>query len=128
MARHPITCRNIETVENIKAALLTSHHAFPVMNSRGNVVGLIPKNFLIVLIKNKAWYIWDKDTALQEHLAQKSNMDKFQRKVTLQQVKNQSLMQSNKESAQQVLTLKNEDQYQMRRKDTMVAYTGFFDS
>jgi hypothetical protein len=51
------------------------------------------------LIKNKAWYIWDKDTALQEHLAQKSNMDKFQRKVTLQQVKNQSLMQSNKESA-----------------------------
>lgn len=98
------------------------------MNSRGNVVGLIPKNFLIVLIKNKAWYIWDKDTALQEHLAQKNNMDKFQRKVTLQQVKNQSLMQSNKESAQQVLTLKNEDQYQMRRKDTMVAYTGFFDS
>jgi len=77
MARAPITCRNIETVENIKAALLTSHHGFPVMNSKGNVVGLIPKNFLIVLIKNKAWYIWDKDTALQEHLAQKSNMDKF---------------------------------------------------
>ena len=77
MARSPITCRNIETVENIKAALLTSHHGFPVMNSKGNVVGLIPKNFLIVLIKNKAWYIWDKDTALQEHLAQKSNMDKF---------------------------------------------------
>jgi hypothetical protein len=37
-------------------------------------------------------------------------------------------MQSNRESASQILTLKNEDQYQMRRKDTMVAYTGFFDS
>lgn len=85
MARHPITCRNIETVENIKTALLSSHHGFPVMNSKGNVVGLIPKNFLIVLIKNKAWYIWDKDTALQDHLTHKETMDKFQRKVTLQQ-------------------------------------------
>lgn len=77
MARDPITCRNIETVENIKTALLSSHHGFPVMNSKGNVVGLIPKNFLIVLIKNKAWYIWDKDSAYQESQTQKGNMDKF---------------------------------------------------
>ena len=63
MATNLITLRNIETVENIKTALTTSHHGFPVLNSNGNVVGLIPKNFLIILIKNKAWYIWDSDDA-----------------------------------------------------------------
>jgi len=83
MARHPITCRNIESVENIKSALLSSHHGFPVMNSRGNVVGLIPKNFLIVLIKSKAWYIWDKESALQDDLAAREMKDKFQQKTAI---------------------------------------------
>ena len=63
-----MTIRNIETVENIKNALLTNHHAFPVMNSKGNVVGVIPKNFLIILIRNKAWYIWDKSDALDQNI------------------------------------------------------------
>ena len=28
---------------------------FPVLNSAGNMVGMIPKNFLIVLVKNHFW-------------------------------------------------------------------------
>lgn len=28
---------------------------FPVMNSSGNMIGIIPKNFMIVLIENHHW-------------------------------------------------------------------------
>jgi len=40
----------VETVANIHEVLKTSHHGFPVLNSSGRVVGLISKNFLIILI------------------------------------------------------------------------------
>lgn len=46
----------VESVKNIYDILKTSHHGFPVVNSTGRVVGLIPKNFLVILIQNKNFY------------------------------------------------------------------------
>jgi len=36
--------------------LQTTHSAFPVLNIQGNVVGIIPKNFIIILIERNMWY------------------------------------------------------------------------
>lgn len=38
---------------------MTSHNSFPVVNKAGNLIGLIPKNFIIVLLKHKNWYFND---------------------------------------------------------------------
>ena len=32
-------------------------NSFPVLNMSGNVMGVIPKNFLVVLLKHHHWYI-----------------------------------------------------------------------
>lgn len=37
----------------------TSHHGFPVLNSRGNVVGIMPKNYLLTLINGRDFYRMD---------------------------------------------------------------------
>ena len=51
-----VTLQNVDTVQNVMAAMKTSHHAFPILNSRGNVVGIIPKNYAITLIESRAFY------------------------------------------------------------------------
>jgi len=48
--------RIVDTVKNIQEAIQSSHHGFPVLNSTGRVVGLIPKNYLIILVQNKHFY------------------------------------------------------------------------
>ena len=49
--------KRVDTVENIYRALKTGHHAFPVVNAAGNLIGLVPSNFLIILIICKGYYI-----------------------------------------------------------------------
>ena len=44
------------TVSNIFKACQTEHSAFPVTNRTGRVVGLISKNYLIILLSMKAFY------------------------------------------------------------------------
>ena len=56
MCREVHSLQVVDTVENIQKACQTRHSAFPVLNKTGRVVGLISKNFLIVLIANKAFY------------------------------------------------------------------------
>ena len=56
MAAKPVTLRSCETMENIQDALKTNHHAFPIVNKKGNLIGMIPRNFVIILIKNEAFY------------------------------------------------------------------------
>ena len=52
-----VLCLNVVAkMEHIKVALQSSHHGFPVTNSKGRVVGLIPKNYLIILIQNNIYY------------------------------------------------------------------------
>ena len=49
--------QRVDTVENVYEVLnTTTHHAFPVVNGSGNLIGLIPRNFLITVIKNSGWY------------------------------------------------------------------------
>jgi hypothetical protein len=51
------TLLNVDTVENILKAIDSSHHSFPVLNHLGNVVGLIPRNFIITLLENRGFYM-----------------------------------------------------------------------
>lgn len=40
----------------IEAVLRTTHSSFPVLNSAGNLVGLIPKHMIVILLEKKAFY------------------------------------------------------------------------
>ena len=56
MAKQILTLRTVESVKKIYQALKSPHHAFPVLNLSGQVVGLMPKNFLFILVKKKSFY------------------------------------------------------------------------
>lgn len=43
-------------LSDIQTAIMSKHHAFPVMNTKGNFVGLIPRNFLLVLLQERHFY------------------------------------------------------------------------
>lgn len=56
MASEVVTLNCVESVTNIEEAITkTNHHAFPVLNSRGECIGLIPRNYIIVLLL-KDWF------------------------------------------------------------------------
>lgn len=46
----------VASVENIGYVLEEQFWSVPVVNSRGDVIGLIPKHFLIKLIEFHCWY------------------------------------------------------------------------
>lgn len=50
MANHVVTFNSVESIENIEKALETNHHAFPIINHDNNLIGIIPRNFVITLI------------------------------------------------------------------------------
>jgi hypothetical protein len=50
MAKKVISIKAVDTVKKIFEAIKSPHHGFPVLNMQGQVIGLMPKNFLIVLI------------------------------------------------------------------------------
>ena len=56
MASPVVTLSVVESMENIQRALTSKHHAFPLVNESNTVLGIIPRNFIIVLIQNKAFY------------------------------------------------------------------------
>ena len=56
MAKKVIAIKSVDSVKKIFEALKSPHHGFPVLNMNGQVIGLIPKNFLIVLIKKRCYY------------------------------------------------------------------------
>ena len=56
MATNVVTLKSIETVDKILAALKSGHHGFPILNKKGNVTGLIPRNFIIVILRNFQFY------------------------------------------------------------------------
>ena len=56
MAKKVIYLRSVETVKNIFDALVSPHHGFPIVNINGQVIGMIPKNFLIILISKRVYY------------------------------------------------------------------------
>ena len=57
MTRNVLTLQCVDTLENISNVITTTnHHAFPIMNSHGYVIGIIPRNFIITLLKNRWFY------------------------------------------------------------------------
>jgi hypothetical protein len=50
MAKKVVCLKAVESVKKIFEALKSPHHGFPILNMNGQIIGLIPKNFLIVLI------------------------------------------------------------------------------
>ena len=56
MASPVISVLSVENMDYIKKILKTEHHAFPVKNQNGQLVGIIPRNFIITLIEYESWY------------------------------------------------------------------------
>mmetsp|Transcript_17794 Transcript_17794/g.30150 ORF Transcript_17794/g.30150 Transcript_17794/m.30150 type:complete len:236 (+) Transcript_17794:1832-2539(+) len=56
MSERVICLRSVDSVKRIYEALKSTHHAFPIVNMSGQIIGIIPKNYLIVLIKKKCYY------------------------------------------------------------------------
>jgi predicted transcriptional regulator len=57
MTRTLVTLKSVDTVEAIQAALAgNNHHSFPVLNTKGVIIGTIPRNFVITIVKNKYFY------------------------------------------------------------------------
>ena len=54
--KHIITVPTISTMSCIKRAILSGHNAFPVLNSAGCFIGLIPETMLIILAEQQAFY------------------------------------------------------------------------
>lgn len=47
----------VEKMDKIEKVLMTGHHSFPVLNKNGYCVGIIPRNFIITLLLNRAFYV-----------------------------------------------------------------------
>lgn len=60
MAKEPITLPTIANMAACKVALQSHHNAYPVVNTAGRLVGLIPKRFVVKILEKKAFY--DKDS------------------------------------------------------------------
>jgi hypothetical protein len=57
MSKDVLTFDCVESMEKIEDALLnTDYHMFPVVNNKGLVIGTIPRNYIIVLIKFECFY------------------------------------------------------------------------
>ena len=55
MSHNPTSVEGIIAITHLQKLLQCGFSTFPVMNSSGNIVGVIPKNFIIVLIENHHW-------------------------------------------------------------------------
>ena len=57
MADNPVYLNAIDTVKNIQKVLNgNNHHAFPLLDAKGELLGIVPRNFIIILITQEAWY------------------------------------------------------------------------
>jgi predicted transcriptional regulator len=62
MAKELVTLNCVETLPNIEKAITeTNHHGFPVLNSKGKCIGIIPRNYIVVLLKMNWFYQEDSD-------------------------------------------------------------------
>lgn len=73
-------------VDYLNDILQKPYSSFPVLNSAGNIVGMMPKNFLIVLIENHHWIDMNKLTGEQVKELKKlyfGDFDEDSKKVAL---------------------------------------------
>ena len=60
MSHNVVTVEGIIAVSHLSKILQTPYSSFPVLNSSGNIVGIIGKNFIIKLIELHHWVNPDK--------------------------------------------------------------------
>jgi predicted transcriptional regulator len=64
MQPNPINFLSVESMKNVQRALLNcDHRGFPIVNQENYLIGFIPRNFIIVLIENRAFYNMQVDEA-----------------------------------------------------------------
>ena len=59
MERQVDVFRPVETIQNIKKILEdeeSNHHGFPIVNNKGALIGIIPRNHVINILKQKNNY------------------------------------------------------------------------
>jgi hypothetical protein len=56
MSRNLVAVPSIADMRSIKKALDSEHQAFPVLNTAGHLIGLLPKVVLNELLKQKLFY------------------------------------------------------------------------
>lgn len=56
MSKDVLTIPSIIDMRTVELALSSNYNAFPVLNSSGHLVGLLPKNILNELAKEKRFY------------------------------------------------------------------------
>ena len=56
MSKKLVSIQSIAEMKSVTMALSSSHNAFPVLNTAGNLVGLLPKNILNILCDRKCFY------------------------------------------------------------------------
>ena len=52
MTREVITLDIVCPMNKVYTALASNHSAFPLLNKAGNIVGIIPRRFIKILIRN----------------------------------------------------------------------------
>jgi len=55
MSHHVVTVEGIIAVDHLAKILQKPYSSFPVVNSSGNIIGVIPKNFIVKLIELHHW-------------------------------------------------------------------------
>lgn len=51
-------CESVCSVKRLSEVLQGDYHSIPVVNINGKLIGLMPKNFLIVILENLRFYDW----------------------------------------------------------------------
>jgi len=81
MTPAPLFVEGVSSVKRISEVLQTSCSSFPVLNMAGNIIGLIPKNFLIVLVERHHWYALPAEKAKTNNASQHYRTSDFRHSV-----------------------------------------------
>jgi len=73
MATELVTLSTISNMEACKKALQSTHNAYPVLNTAGRLVGILPKNILVKLLEKKLFY--DKESTDRRSMSEYSVQD-----------------------------------------------------
>lgn len=56
MATDVVSFGSVESVSVIGEALDSGHKGFPILNDTQNLIGIIPANFVVILLKKHGFY------------------------------------------------------------------------